>query len=207
MFSPDVVLFGWLGSKLQLLSLVTCGTSLECWYFPLLVDSALVLWGPFCFRSFSASLSVCLFVSLLVYLHACLFSLQFVCVFASLAHLSICVLPSGHRSGGCMAGKKRRIKAGDRGVQKLVLLERICSCKGPNPLSDSIIWLGLIWWVVWWPVLLHVQMASDGSASVGDSCGWWAHHNRLADSNTDEKNAELVALFLGLGWIERSTDK
>ena len=71
--------------------------------------------------------------------------------------------------------------------------------------ETPVVCLGLIWVEVCRPALPHIQTASDGALSLGDGRRWWAHYSRLADASTNEENAELVALFLELEWIERPT--
>ena len=44
---------------------------------------------------------------------------------------------------------------------------------------------------VWWRVLPHIQMTSDGSVNAGDGHRWWAHYNRLADTSKNKENAEF----------------
>ena len=51
-------------------------------------------------------------------------------------------------------------------------------------------------------VLPHVQTVSDGGANVSEGHRWWAHYNTLADTSTNEENAELLAYY-SQSWEEQ----
>ena len=83
-------------------------------------------------------------------------------------------------------------------VQKVMSLPYVCILLTLPPPPTHLL-SGLVIWQctmsdadVW----LYATATCSGSAGQKCMCGQQSHHNRLADTSTDEENAELVALEL-----------